>query len=197
MDFLKQMEKEHQSSLDLFEQVEEKYRLNVGFFERVEDVHRSSMDCIRRLKEECYDRKKHQLNMDLFRQAEKEYLEYVKQQSGAQPCEQQADTEVPNQQFCFEGRKHQFININEERTCNDCGLVSGPVFVSGYGCWDRAAMRGPDRSSVSHRFENFCRRRNITDFVLSEGDKFEIIKILRRFIMQRNLRVVGFLTLTS
>ena len=69
----------------------------MGLLERDEDVHRSSMDCIRRLEEECYDRKKHQLNMDLFRQAEKEYLEYVKQQSGAQACEQQADTKVPNQ----------------------------------------------------------------------------------------------------
>ena len=175
MDLLEQLEKEHQSNLDFFEQVEEKYRSNVGLFERDEDVHRSSMNNIRRLEEECYDCKK-QLNMVLFRQAEKEYLEYVKQQSGAQACEQQADTEVPNQQFCFEGRKHQFININGIRTCNDCGLVSGPVFVPGYNCWDRAAMRGPDKSSVSHRYENFCRRRNITDFVLSEGDKFEIIK---------------------
>jgi hypothetical protein len=52
-------------------------------------------------------------NMKLFRIAEKEYLEYVKQQSGAQACEQQADTEVPNQQFCFRGLKHQFININD------------------------------------------------------------------------------------
>ena len=36
-------------------------------------------------------------------------------------------------------------------------------------------MKGSDRSNASHRFENFCRRRNITDFVLSEVDKFEII----------------------
>jgi hypothetical protein len=50
-------------------------------------------------------------NMKLFRIAEKEYLEYVKQQSGAQACEQQADTEVPNQQFCFRGLKHQCIDI--------------------------------------------------------------------------------------
>jgi hypothetical protein len=110
MDLLEQLEKEHHLNLDFFEQVEEKYRSNVGLFERNEDVHRSSMNNIRRLEEECYNRRKHQMYMVLFRQAEKEYLEYVKQQSGAQACEQQADTEVPNQQFGFEGRKHQFIN---------------------------------------------------------------------------------------
>ena len=45
----------------------------MGLFERDEDVHRSSMNNIRRLEEECYNRRKHQMYMVLFRQAEKSY----------------------------------------------------------------------------------------------------------------------------
>ena len=116
----------------------------------------------------------HQLNMDLFGQAEKEYLDFI----GSEESDsiQHPNEEVPNRKLCFEGRKHQFININGEKTCNECGLVSGPVpFVSEYGCWNRAVMKGPDRSSISYRYENFFRRRNITDW----GDKFKIAKCIR------------------
>jgi hypothetical protein len=120
----------------------------------------------------------HQLNMDHFRQAEKEYLDFI----GSEESDsiQNPNEEVPNRKLCFEGRKHQFININGAKTCNECGLVSGPVpFVSGYGCWNRAVMNGPDRSSISYRYDNFCHMRNITDFVLSGGDKFKIEKCIR------------------
>jgi hypothetical protein len=53
------------------------------------------------------------------------------------------------------------------------------LFVLEYDCWNRAVMKGPDRCSISYRYENFCRRRDITDFVLSGGDKFRIAKCIR------------------
>jgi hypothetical protein len=64
-------------------------------------------------------------------------------------------------------------------TCDSCGLETNPVFVSKYNCWDTAIPRDQDKSSISHRYKNFCRRRNITDFVLSGGDKFKIAECIR------------------
>jgi hypothetical protein len=58
-------------------------------------------------------------------------------------------------------------------------------------------VRDQDKSSISHRYENFCRRRNITDFVLSEGDKFEIIKNIEELYNAEEPKGSGFLTLTS
>jgi hypothetical protein len=46
--------------------------------------------------------------MDLFRQAEKEYLD----QLSIKAVNQQSNIEACEQQLCFEGRKHQFINLS-------------------------------------------------------------------------------------
>jgi hypothetical protein len=74
-------------------------------------------------------------NMKLFDIAEKEYLDSL------DPKEPEP-IEFPNKHFCSEGRKHQLIDIDGERTCHECGLIVGRTYyVSGYGCWDRAIMR--------------------------------------------------------
>jgi hypothetical protein len=70
-------------------------------------------------------------NMDLFEIAYKESLDAISQENPDSP--QHSSEEVPNQKFCFEGRKPQFVNINHERTYNECGLVSGSTtYVSEY-----------------------------------------------------------------
>jgi hypothetical protein len=178
MDLLEQLEKEHQSNLDLFERVEEKYRSNVGLFERDEDVHQSSMNNIRRLEEECYNRRKHQIYMYLFRQAVKEYL-YL---TGIKGVDKQPNVEASDQQLCFKERNHQFVNLSGVMSCHLCGLETNPVFVPEYNYWDPAIPRGQDKSSISHRYGNwnFCRRRNITDFVLSGKEKYEIVKNIKK-----------------
>ena len=108
---------------------------------------------------------------------EKEYLDSL---GPEKPEEKPVYTGVPDKHFCFEGRKHQFIDINGERTYNDCGLVSGPsVFVSDYNCWDTAIMKGQDKSSISFRYEGFCGRRNISHFVLSAYERRLIVKSIQ------------------
>jgi hypothetical protein len=176
MVLLEQLEKEHQSNLGLFERVEEKYRSNVGLFERDEDVHQSSMNNIRRLEEECYNGRKHQVYTYLFRQAEKEYLDLT----GIKGVDKQPNVEASDQQLCFKGRKHQFVNLSGVMTCHSCGLETNPVFVPEYNYWDPSIPRGQDKSSISLRYGNFCRRRNITDFVLSGKEKYEIVKNIKK-----------------
>ena len=134
------------------------------------------MESCEKLVEKHLALEKRQKNMELFRTAEKEYLEYVKQQSGAQACEQQADTEVPNQQFCFRGLKHQCIDIGGERTCNECGLVFGSTpYVTPY-----AGVNSPEKSSVSFRFDNFCQKKNITAYGLLRGRTREVLEIIEK-----------------
>ena len=130
------------------------------------------MDLFRKLVEKHLTLEQHRLKMDLFRQAEKEYLDLM----GIKGVDKQPNVEASDQQLSFKGRKHQFVNLSGVMTCDSCGLETNPVFVPVYNCWDTAIPRGQDKSSISHRYGNFCRRRNITDFVLSGGDKFEIIK---------------------
>jgi hypothetical protein len=117
--------------------------------------------------------------MDLFRQAEKEYLD----STGPEEPDsiQHTDEEVPNQKLCFGGVKHQFINIGGERTCNECVLVSGLTsHVSEYGCWNRARMNGPDRSSVTFKFNSFCQRKNITAYSLLGGRTREVLENIKK-----------------
>ena len=119
-----------------------------------------------------YD-EQHRRNMDLSKQAEKEYLDFI----GLE----EPDEEVADQKLCFGGLKHQFIGIDWEWTCNECGLVSGPTpHVSEYGCWDRAGVEGPDKSSVSFKFVSFCQRKNITAYALLGGRVYEVVKSIRR-----------------
>jgi hypothetical protein len=117
--------------------------------------------------------------MELFRISEKEYLDSI----GPQEPDsfQHTDEEVPNRKLCFGGLKHQFIGIDGEWTCNECGLVSGPTFpVSEYGCWDRAGMHGPDKSSVSFKIDSFCNRKNITAYALLGGRVYEVVENIKR-----------------
>ena len=115
--------------------------------------------------------------MDLFRQVEKEYIDLM----GIKGIDKRPNVEASDQQLCFEGHKHQFINLSGVMTCDLCGLeTTYPVFVSDYNCWDTAIPRGQDKSSISHRYGNFCRRRNITDFVLSGKEKYEIVKNIKK-----------------
>ena len=116
-------------------------------------------------------------NMDLFEIAYKEYLGSISQEKPDSP--QHPSEEVPNKKLCFGGVRHRFISIGGERTCNECGLVSGPSpHVSGYGCWDRAGMNGPDKSSVSFRFDSFCQKKNITACGLLGGRTCEVLEII-------------------
>ena len=107
---------------------------------------------------------------ELFEIAEKEYLNLIgpKEPDTAQHF----DEEVPNRRLCFERLKHQFIDICGEWTCNKC--------VSGYGCWNRARMDGPDRSSVSFKFDSFCQRKNITAYYLLGGRTRKILENIRK-----------------
>ena len=117
--------------------------------------------------------------MELFRIAEKEYLEIIG--PGEPDSIQHTDEEVPNRKLCFGGLKHQFIDIDGERTCNECGLVSGSApYVSEYGCWDRAGVDSPDKSSVSFKFDNFCQRKNLTAHGLLGGRVREVVESIRR-----------------
>ena len=117
--------------------------------------------------------------MDLFEIAEKEYLDSIGPEDPDPP--QHRSVEVPNSRLCFGGLKHQFININDESTCNECGLVSGPTpYVSEYGCWDRAGVNSPDRSSISFKFDSFCKRKNITAYGLFGGRTREVLKIIEK-----------------
>ena len=97
---------------------------------------------------------------------------------GIKGVDKQPNVEASDQQLCFKGRKHQFVNLSGVMTCDSCGLETNSVLVPGYNCWDTAIPRDQDKSSISHRYKNFCRRRNITDFVLS-GDKFKIAECIR------------------
>ena len=121
------------------------------------------MDLFRKLVEKHLALEQHRLKMDL-------------DLMGIKGVDKQPNVEASDQQLCFKGRMHQFVNLFEVMTCDSCGLETNPVFVPGYNCWDTAIPRGQDKTSISYRYENFCRTRNITDFVLSGRDKFEIIK---------------------
>jgi hypothetical protein len=83
--------------------------------------------------------------------------------------------------FCPEGGSHQFVNVNGERTCNKCGLVSGPTLdVPEYGCWNRARMDGPDRTTVGFKFNCFCQRKGITPSYLFGVKTCEALEDIRK-----------------
>jgi hypothetical protein len=130
------------------------------------------------LLEEHSRRIKSEIHMNLFRQAEKEYLDSL---GSEEPEEKLMYTGVPDEHFCFEGRKHQFIDINGERTCGECGLVSGPThYVSEYGCWDRTRMNGPDKTTVGFKFDSFCQRKGITPSYLFGVKTYEVFGDIRK-----------------
>jgi hypothetical protein len=109
--------------------------------------------------------------MELFKIAEKEYLDSTR-------C---PGEEVCNKRLCFDGLEHRFIDISGECTCAGCGLVSGPTFpVSEYVCWDRTGVDGPDKSSVSFKFDSFCQKKNITAYVLLGGRVYEVVENIKR-----------------
>jgi hypothetical protein len=100
-------------------------------------------------------------SMELFEIAEKEYLDFL----GPKEPE---PVKFPNKHFCSEGRKHQFIDINGERTCGECGLVSGPTYyVSDYGCWDRAIMKRPYKEATTYS--------KVVGFIIRKGVKSEVL----------------------
>ena len=96
--------------------------------------------------------------MDLFKQAEKEYFGRREQQPDVEAC------------------SHQLINLSGVMTCNLCGLEAHPVFVFEGDVWNRAVSRYQNKGSISHKFESFCCRRNISDSVLSEKENDEIVR---------------------
>ena len=66
--------------------------------------------------------------------------------------------------------------MDGEITYNKCGLVSGPThYVSEYGCWDRARMNGPDRTTVNFKFNSFCQRKGITPDYLFRAKTYEAL----------------------
>ena len=99
----------------------------------------------------------------LFRQAEKEHLDLL---ASKEPVE------FPNKHFCSEGRKHQFVPINWEWTCRECGLIIGKVHdpCYDYDCWNSVIVRR-QKLSISDRFESFCTRRKITHYDLSAHER--------------------------
>jgi hypothetical protein len=91
-----------------------------------------------------WEPRKKSKSMELFKKAEKEYLDSL----GPKEPE---PVKFPKKHFCSEGRKHQFIDTNGERTCHHCGLVSGPThYVSDYGCRDRAIMKRPYKEATTY-----------------------------------------------
>jgi hypothetical protein len=116
--------------------------------------------------------RKRSKDMKLFDIAEKEYLDFLG------PGEPEP-VEFPNECFCFEGHRHQVIDINVEKTCRECGLILGRTgYVSEYGCWDRAIMRSKPATTESKVY-GFIRRRGVSGYELfGEGSPCIINKIV-------------------
>ena len=102
-----------------------------------------------------WEPRKKSKSMELFKIAEKEYLDSL----GPKEPE---PVKFPNKHFCSEGRKHCLVEVDGQRTCNDCGLVVGPThYVSEYGCWDRAIMKRPCKEATSYS--------KVVGFIKSKG----------------------------
>ena len=85
--------------------------------------------------------------------------------------------EFPNKHFCSEGREHRFVEVDGERTCNECGLVSGPThYVAEYGCWDRAIMKRPYKEATTYsKVVGFIKRKGVILYDLFGERSFEVI----------------------
>ena len=106
--------------------------------------------------------------MKNFRIAEKEYLDSL----GPKEPE---PVEFPNERFCSEGCEHQFIGINEKRTCCKCGLETGPThYVSDFGCWDRAIM-GRKPATTYSKVCGFIGRKGVSEYSLFGKGSSEVI----------------------
>ena len=104
--------------------------------------------------------------MELFDIAEKEYLDLL---ASKEPVK------FPNKHFCSEGRKHQLIDIDGERTCRECGLVVGRTrYVPEYGCWDRAIMKRKP-ATIDSKVYSFVKRKGVSGYELFGKGSSEII----------------------
>jgi hypothetical protein len=114
--------------------------------------------------------RKRSKDMKLFDIAEKEYLYLL---ASKEPVK------FPNKHFCSEGRKHQLIDIDGERTCRECGLIVGRTrYVSEYGCWDRTIMRGKP-ATIREKVYGFIKRKGVLEYELfGEGSSEVINKIV-------------------
>ena len=114
------------------------------------------------------ERRKRSKDMKLFDIAEKEYLDSL-------DLKEPEPVEFPNKHFCSEGRKHQLIDIDGERTCRECGLMVGRTrYVSEYGCWDRTIMRCKP-ATVDSKVYGFIKRKGVSGYELFGKGSSEII----------------------
>jgi hypothetical protein len=117
-----------------------------------------------------WEPRKKSKSMELLKIAEKEYLDYL----GPKEPE---PMNFPNKHFCSEGRKHCLVEVDGQRTCNDCGLVVGPThYVSEYGCWDRAIMKRPYKEATTRsKFLCFVKRKGVLSCDLFGSRVSEVI----------------------
>ena len=95
--------------------------------------------------------------MRLFKIAEREYLDLL---ASEEPVS------FPNRHFCYEGRNHQIIDIDGERTCRECGLILGRThYVSEYGCCDRVIIRSKP-ATIESKVYGFIRRKGVSGYEL-------------------------------
>jgi hypothetical protein len=110
--------------------------------------------------------RKRSKNMRLFKIAEREYLDLLVSEE---------PVSFPNRHFCSEGRKHQLMDIDGERTCRECGLIVGRThYVSDYGCWDRAIMRS-EPATVESKVYGFIKRKGVLEHELFGSGSFEVV----------------------
>jgi hypothetical protein len=125
-------------------------------------------------KELCPPRtpRKRSKDMKLFDIAEREYLDSL-------DLKEPEPVEFPDKHFCSEGRKHQLIDVDGERTCRECGLIVGRTrYVSEYGCWDRAIMRRKP-ATIREKVCGFIKRKGVSGYELfGEGSSEVINKIV-------------------
>jgi hypothetical protein len=115
------------------------------------------------------NRKEKSKNMELFEIAEKEYLD-------SHGPKEPEPVEFPNKHFCSEGREHRFVEVDGQRTCNDCGLVVGPThYVFDYGCWDRALMKRLYKATTYSKVVGFIERKDVSSYDLFGSRASEVI----------------------
>ena len=68
--------------------------------------------------------------------------------------------------------------MDGERTCNECGLVSGPThYVSEYGCWDRTIIKRSYKEATTYsKVIGFIIRKGVTSYDLFGSRAFEVIE---------------------
>ena len=106
--------------------------------------------------------------MKNFRIAEKEYLDSL----GPREPE---PVEFPNERSCSEGCEHQFIGIDWERTCRECGLMVGRTrCVPEYGYWNRVIMKSKS-ATIESKVYGFIKRKGVSGYELFGEGSFDII----------------------